>query len=341
MTGDEIRLRLEAREDSLSPFAQRSRLTKGRLHPEPPPPTRTQFQRDRDRILYSNSFRRLKHKTQVFIAPLGDHYVTRLTHTLEVSQIARSIARALNLNEDLAEAIALGHDLGHTPFGHIGEEVLNELLPGGFHHNEQSLRVVDLLEKDGRGLNLTWEVRDGILRHSKGRYDVLGSAEDRPATLEGQTCRLADSIAYINHDISDALRADVIRPSDLPASAVALLGETPSRRIDTMVRDSIEASWERPAIALSPPTLKAAEELQAFLFQRVYDASAATPDARQAREVVRKLYSHFLDHPQAIPAEFPAFSGERLERRAIDYVSGMTDGFALRLAGELGLPKAR
>ncbi|MDP2952606.1 MAG: dNTP triphosphohydrolase, partial [Chloroflexota bacterium] len=205
MIHEGVRLWLEEREGNLSPYAARTRLSRGRERPEAPSSMRTEFQRDRDRILYAKAFRRLKHKTQVFIAPLGDHFVTRLTHTLEVAQIARSIARALNLNEDLAEAIALGHDLGHTPFGHVGEEVLNELFEGGFRHNEQSLRVVDRLENEGQGLNLTWEVREGILKHSKTRESIIG--EDAPATLEGQVCKLADIVAYINHDTSDAIRA--------------------------------------------------------------------------------------------------------------------------------------
>src|SRR5271157_5606061 len=215
-----IREMLEAREESLSPFAQKVRLSRGRQRAEEPDSVRTAYQRDRDRILYTNAFRRLKHKTQVFIAPTGDHYRTRLTHTLEVSQIARTIARALNLNEDLTEAISLGHDLGHTPFGHIGEDVLNELSPHGFKHSEQSLRVVDLLEKDGQGLNLTWEVRDGIVNHSKSRAQVLGSTWGKVSTLEGEIVKLADLVAYVNHDSDDAIRAGIIKESDLPEAAV-------------------------------------------------------------------------------------------------------------------------
>ena len=211
-----IRQRAEEREEALSPFAVKSRRSRGRLKPEEPCPIRTAFQRDRDRIIHSKAFRRLKHKTQVFIAPLGDHYVTRLTHTLEVSQLARTIARALNLNEDLAEAISLGHDLGHTPFGHVGEEVLNKLYHGGFRHNEQSLRVVELLEKDGQGLNLTWEVRDGIKNHSKPEEDIFEESQGKVATIEGEVCRIADAIAYINHDIGDAIRAGIITEDDLP-----------------------------------------------------------------------------------------------------------------------------
>ncbi len=231
---------------------------------------RTAFQRDRDRIIHCKAFRRLKHKTQVFIAPLGDHYVTRLTHTLEVSQIARTISRALNLNEDLTEAIALGHDLGHTPFGHVGEEVLDELYHEGFRHNEQSLRIVDLLEKDGRGLNLTGEVRDGILNHSKARADILGEDSGKANTLEGQVCKLSDAIAYINHDIGDAIRADIITENDLPLSAITVLGRFHSQRINTMVCDIIEYSWSasgynpagEPTIGMSPQILESTNTLR-------------------------------------------------------------------------------
>ena len=257
---------------------------------------RTAFQRDRDRIIHSKAFRRLKHKTQVFIAPLGDHYVTRLTHTLEVSQIARSIARALNLNEDLTEAIALGHDLGHTPFGHVGEKVLNELSPFGFRHNEQSLRVVDSLEKEGKGLNLTWEVREGILKHSKARADILGGNWEKPETMEGQICKIADMAAYINHDIDDALRAGIIMESELPRSAISILGHSRSERINTIVRDIVDYSWaargedltEKPKqsiIGMSAPVSEAMNNLREFLFQRVYDPSAVKEETKRAKEV--------------------------------------------------------
>ena len=238
-----IRQFAEEKESRLSPYAARSGLSQGRLSYEELCPIRTVFQRDRDRIIHSKSFRRLKHKTQVFIAPPGDHYVTRLTHTLEVSQIGRTMARALNLNEDLAEAIALGHDLGHTPFGHVGEDVLNELFAPGFRHNEQSLRVVDLLENDGRGLNLTVEVREGILNHSKSRGDVLGDEWTKANTLEGEIVRMADIFAYINHDIGDAIRAGIITERDLPIGAVKTLGLSHSQRINTMVSDVIDSSW--------------------------------------------------------------------------------------------------
>ncbi|GAI21247.1 unnamed protein product, partial [marine sediment metagenome] len=238
-----IRQIAEEKEESLSSYAVKSRSSRGRLRPEEPCPIRTAFQRDRDRIIHCKAFRRLKHKTQVFIAPLGDHYVTRLTHTLEVSQIARTIARSLNLNEDLTEAISLGHDLGHTPFGHVGEEVLNELYHGGFRHNEQSLRIVDSLENNGQGLNLTWEVRDGILNHSKTRVDILGQGWGKVNTLEGEVCKLADTVAYINHDIGDAIRAGIITENDLPLSAITVLGRFHSQRINTMVCDIIDYSW--------------------------------------------------------------------------------------------------
>jgi dGTPase len=239
-----IRQLTEEREEDLSPHAVKSRLSRGRQRPEEPDPIRTCFQRDRDRIIHSMSFRRLKHKTQVFIAPLGDHYVTRLTHTLEVSQIARTIARALNINEDLTEAIALGHDLGHTPFGHWGEDTLNELYSQGFRHNEQSLRIVDLLEKDGRGLNLTYEVRDGIVNHSKSSVAVLGKDWGEVGTCEGEAVKIADMVAYINHDIGDAIRANVITEDALPRDAIKTLGASHSQRINTMVTDIIMSSWD-------------------------------------------------------------------------------------------------
>jgi len=335
---------VEEREESLSPLAAKSRQSRGRARYEEPCPIRTLFQRDRDRIIHSKAFRRLKHKTQVFIAPQGDHYVTRLTHTLEVSQIARTIARALNLNEDLTEAIALGHDLGHTPFGHVGEEVLNELYHEGFRHNEQSLRVVDLLENDGRGLNLTWEVRDGIVNHSKSRAKVL---EDwgKLSTLEGEVCRIADVIAYINHDIGDAIRAGIIVEGNLPLSAIAVLGNSHRERINTMVGDIIEQSWavrsspgivgvERPAITMSLRVLEATNILRDFLFDRVYDRQAAQAESTRAREIVRLLYNYFRGHERELPPEYSLHSDE-VERRVVDYIAGMTDQYALRLAEEL------
>ena len=333
-----IRQRLEAKEEALSPYAARSVQSRGRLRDEPPCSMRTSFQRDRDRIIYAKAFRRLKHKTQVFIAPLGDHYVTRLTHTLEVAQIARSISRALSLNEDLTEAIALGHDLGHTPFGHVGEQMLNQLYPGGFHHNEQSLRVVDILEKDGQGLNLTWEVRDGILHHSKGGVDVLGAGWIDVATLEGQVCKIADVVAYINHDTSDAIRAGLIQETDLPEDCVSALGRSPRERINTMVLDIVDSSWAitglepasgTPAITMRPQVRQVAENLRQFLFQRVYNVEAA--EARQARDTIALLYDHFTADAKHLPHEFLA-RGEGVERGAVDYIAGMTDQFAQRVA---------
>ncbi len=343
-----IRQIAEEREESLSPYATKSRLSRGRLKYEEPCPVRTAFQRDRDRIIHSKAFRRLKHKTQVFIAPLGDHYVTRLTHTLEVSQIARTISRALNLNEDLTEAIALGHDLGHTPFGHVGEDVLNELYHQGFRHNEQSLRVVDLLEKDGQGLNLTWEVKDGILNHSKTRVDVLGEGWGEVNTLEGEICKIADTVAYINHDIGDAIRAGIITENDLPLSAVAILGNSHSQRINTMVCDIIECSWAArgdnittsPAIRMSPQILEATNTLRGFLFDRVYNLRSAQEEAETARGVIRLLYHYFNEHEDKLPLEYRSYSNET-ERRVVDYIAGMTDQYALRLAEGLSLTKGK
>jgi dGTPase len=338
-----VRQLTEEREEELSPHAVKSRLSRGRQRPEPLDPVRTCFQRDRDRIIHSMSFRRLKHKTQVFIAPLGDHYVTRLTHTLEVSQIARTIARALNLNEDLAEAIALGHDLGHTPFGHWGEDTLNELYYEGFRHNEQSLRIVDLLEKDGRGLNLTWEVRDGIVSHSKSSVAVLGEDWGEVGTCEGEVVKIADMVAYINHDIGDAIRAGVLSEYDLPRDATKTLGNSHSQRINTMVTDIIKSSWDvragdkklkRPAIVMSRPVLTAAEKLRDFLFERVYTPSTGRADAADARKVVEFLYRYFNGHPDRLPAEY-RLHADTVARGTVDYIAGMTDQYALRLAEEL------
>jgi dGTPase len=338
-----IRQLTEEREESLSPHAIKSKNSRGRQRPEEPDPIRTCFQRDRDRIIHCKSFRRLKHKTQVFIAPLGDHYVTRLTHTLEVSQIARTIARSLNLNEDLTEAIALGHDLGHTPFGHWGEDILNELCREGFRHNEQSLRIVDLLENDGRGLNLTWEVRDGIVNHSKSSATVLGHDWGEVGSCEGEAVKIADMVAYINHDIGDAIRANVLTEAALPYSAIRLLGASHSQRINTMVTDIVKSSWDvrispkklkKPAIKMSPEVLGAAETLRDFLFERVYTPSTGRADAENAREVVRFLYAFFMKHEERLPAEYRRHA-DTTARGAVDYIAGMTDQYALRLAAEL------
>jgi dGTPase len=339
-----IRQKIEEKEESLSPHAVKSSQSLGRLGDEEPCPVRTAFQRDRDRIVHSKAFRRLKHKTQVFIAPLGDHYVTRLTHTLEVSQIARTIARALNLNEDLTEAISLGHDLGHTPFGHVGEDILNELYSPGFRHNEQSLRVVDLLEKDGRGLNLTWEVRDGILNHSKTGVDVdiLGQGWGEVNTLEGEVVKIADIVAYINHDIGDAVRAGIITGDNLPSSATTVLGPSHSRRIGTMVCDVIEHSWSAsgtgasncPGIGMSPRVLEATSALRQFLFERVYNRRSAEREARKAIDVICLLYGYFNRHEEKLPKEYSVYSDD-VVRRVVDYIAGMTDQYAIRTAEEI------
>lgn len=342
MSHETIRYRLEEREENLSPYAARSRLAQ-RDRPEEPSPMRTEFQRDRDRIIHSKAFRRLKHKTQVFIAPPGDHYVTRLTHTLEVSQIARTIARALNLNEDLTEAISLGHDLGHTPFGHVGEDMLNELFPEGFRHNEQSLRVVEILEKEGSGLNLTWEVREGILKHSKSREGILGTNWETSHTLEGQICKIADSIAYVNHDIGDAQRAGIITANDLPHEAIEKLGDSHSTRINSLVGDVINSSWAAtgseknsvpPAISMSSAVLEAMNTLRDFLFTWVYEAGVMQEESERGKKTVRSLYYHFTNNPQQLSNEFPS-NASCVERAAVDYIAGMTDLYAIRTAEEV------
>ena len=344
-----MRARLEAREAALAPGAAREAASRGRARPEPPSPLRTAYQLDRDRILHTRAFRRLKHKTQVFIAPDSDHVVTRMTHTLEVQQIARTIARALGLNEDLAEAMALGHDLGHTPFGHAGEEVLSSLVPGGFRHNEQSLRIVDHLEDAGRGLNLTAETREGILMHSKVRESVAAEAWGTASTLEGQIVKLADSIAYLNHDIEDAIRAGLITPGEIPDAAVAALGETRSHRLDRLVRDCVAHSWEAaqatpraagpaPRIALSREVLEATDVLRDFMFERVYLVDDQLARARQGQRVVAALFRYYERRPGEVPGY--ALPGDPPWRRAADYVSGMTDLYAVRRAGELGLEPA-
>jgi len=337
-----IRHRIEEKEENLSPSAAKSRLSRGRLRPEKPSAVRSAFQRDRDRIIHSKAFRRLKHKTQVFIAPLGDHYVTRLTHTLEVAQIARTISRALNLNEDLTEAIALGHDLGHTPFGHVGESELNELCEGGFRHNEQSLRVVDFLEKDGQGLNLTWEVRDGILNHSKEREGIQEGKTDIAHTFEGQVCQIADAIAYINHDIEDAIRAGIINQNDLPSEPVNILGPSHSERINKMVCDVIEYSWsvsgniidKMPGIGMSREVLEAADNLRDFLFKNVYNLHSAQKESEKARQIVKSLYLYFRKNEDKLPKEY-RYNSNDTERSVVDYIASMTDNYALKISEEL------
>jgi len=345
-----VRRRLEERERLLSPYAARSFESRGRETPEEPSPLRTEFQRDRDRIIHSKAFRRLKHKTQVFIAPGADHFVTRLTHTLEVAQIARTIARALNLNEDLAEAAALGHDLGHPPFGHAGEEALSDELRSlsgttdpappaeGFRHAEQSLRVVETLER----LNLTWEVRDAIVNSSKVREDILAEGYGTPATLEGQIVKLADAVAYLNHDIGDAIRAGLISEEELPPEVSRTLGGSHSERINTLVTDIVEHSWSAsgegegpPDIGMSETVLAAANALREFMFQRVYLWEGRREEAERAEQVVHFLFQYYLARPQEMESDF-VISSDAAWRRAADYVAGMTDGFALAVAERLG-----
>ncbi len=335
-----IRRRLEDAESRLSPLAAREGVSRGRDVEETPEPLRLGYQIDRDRIIHTRAFRRLKHKTQVFVAPDSDHVVTRMTHTIEVQQVARTIARALALNEDLTEAIAFGHDLGHTPFGHAGEEQLADLMPDGFRHNEQSLRIVESLERDGRGLNLTWETRDGILKHSKVRESIAAEAWGTAETLEGQIVKLADSIAYLNHDIHDAIRSGLLDESDLPDRVRSRLGATHSERINTLVTDCVRASLATfegatPSIVLGPDTLEATDDLRSFMFERVYLHEQTLRDAEIGRAVVRALYEYYVDHAGevlgwALPDDPPW-------RRAADYVSGMTDGFAIGRARSLGL----
>jgi len=346
MTDLQIRQQIEEKEENLSSYASKSKLTRGRARYEEPCPLRTDFQRDRDRIIHSNAFRRLKHKTQVFIAPLGDHYVTRLTHTIEVSQIARTISRALRLNEDLTEAISLGHDLGHTPFGHLGEEILNELCPGGFRHNEQSLRVVDLLEKYGQGLNLTWEVRDGILNHSKSYISILDNGWSEVGTVEGRVVKIADIVAYINHDTNDAIRAGVITEKDLPESILRLLGNSSSQRINTLVSDIVNHTLKiivnsNPKdliIGMSPQILEAANSLREFLFDKVYNSDLAIGDKDKAREIVHILFSYFSDHPNKLPDEY-SIRDDSIEHKVTDYIAGMTDHYAVQTASNISSKK--
>ncbi len=318
-----IREKMEELErKDLSPYATLSSNTKGRQYPQDKCSIRTEFQRDRDRILHCKSFRRLKHKTQVFISPEGDHFRTRLTHTLEVSQISRTIARALRLNEDLTEAIALGHDLGHTPFGHMGERSLNDLAQKGFKHNIQSLRVVEVLE-EGRGLNLTWEVRDGIKNHTKS---------DLPTTLEGQIVRLSDRIAYINHDIDDAIRAKIITPDSLPKSSTEVLGLTHRLRINRMVEDVILNSMDKPYIKMSHEVGKATHVLRNFMFEKVYINSVSKAQEEKADHILKWLFNYFINNLHKLPEEYfgiiPIYGEEQV---VCDYIAGMTDRYALGL----------
>jgi len=339
-----LRLTLEEREElALAPQAQLSRESRGRLKEEPECSLRTAFQRDRDRIVHCKAFRRLKHKTQVFLSPTGDHYRTRLTHTLEVSQIARTIGRALALNEDLIEAIAFGHDLGHTAFGHGGERVLNELIPGGFYHNEQSLRMVDKLEKNGEGLNLTLEVRDGILKHSKGRYNpILVEPRQRASTLEGQVVRFADIVAYLNHDLDDALRAEILKPEDIPHDIRSSLGSRHSQRIHTLVEDIIYTSLETELIEirLSPLMLQQVDRLRAFLFEHVYEVPVVRQEFQRVHKIIAELYEVFMTNDDCFCRELGALNPDiSRERQVCDYIAGMTDRYALELYKRIFLPR--
>ena len=333
-----IREKLEKKEELLHAKAARSVNSK-RQREEQKSPVRTAFQRDRDRILHSKSFRRLKHKTQVFISPEGDHFRTRLTHTLEVSQIARTIARALELNEDLTEAIALGHDLGHTPFGHTGEKVLDELVEGGFRHYEQSLRVVDKLEHEGKGLNLTDEVRDGILKHSKGIGPIIPEDDSwQPITLEGQIVRISDIVAYVNHDIDDAIRAKMITESDIPQSTQKLLGKTFAKRIDTIVLNIIDESLKNNLefISISKDIYEEICKLRDFLYEKVYLVKESPKELEKIRKILYSVYQLILEIPEEYINPFPA--GDPLERRAIDFVAGMTDRYVMNIFKHITLP---
>lgn len=338
-----IREDIEANEEQiLSPYACLSKNSRGRQHPEPECDIRVAFQRDRDRIIHSKAFRRLKYKTQVFLAPTGDHYRTRLTHVFEVSQIARTIAVALKLNGHLTEAIALGHDLGHTPFGHAGESVLNDLHPGGFLHHKQSLRIVDIIEKRGRGLNLTFEVRNGISMHSKGRREILPEDESElPATMEGRVVRVADIIAYVNHDLDDALRAGIISPEQLPDYVYKKLGESNSERIGTMVKDIIYATLENGGgkLVMSHDIMSAISDLRSFLFENVYETNKVHKDFKKAMKVVKELYLYFLENGLPKEQEAEDYQNTGDHREVCDFVAGMTDRYALDLYQRIFLPK--
>ena len=326
-----IREAIEQRErETLAPYAALAAESRGRGRVEPERDDRSCYQRDADRILHSRSFRRLMHKTQVFLKPEGDHYRTRMTHTLEVARIARTIARALCLNEDLTEAAAMGHDLGHTPFGHAGETALSEVMGIPFHHNEQSLRVVDKLEKDGRGLNLSYEVRRGILCHS---------GPDVAETLEGQIVRLSDRIAYINHDIDDAVRANILKNEDIPREIVAALGETHSERINTLVSDVVASSMDKPVIAMTPSVEVAMLELREFMFEHVYRNPVAKGEEVKARRIIQELYKYYMKHPEKLPPDFlPQLDLEGMPRVVCDYVAGMTDKYAVFKFEEIFVP---
>ncbi|MCK5680559.1 deoxyguanosinetriphosphate triphosphohydrolase [bacterium] len=338
-----VRCELEHRERSfLAPFAAFSDNSQGRVKKESKCNYRMVFQHDRDRIIHSKAFRRLKYKTQVFLAPSGDHYRTRLTHTLEVAQIARTIAKSLFLNEDLTEAIALGHDLGHTPFGHAGEAVLNRLHPDGFSHFKQSLRVIDILEKDGAGLNLSFEVRDGIIKHSKGKGEILSPALEHTAvTLEGRIVRLADIIAYVNHDLDDAIRAQTIATDDIPTMCKKVLGNTHTKRINTMVTDIIDVSRKEPGtLKISPKVLEAMTDLRSFLFSHVYESSVVRRDFSKASRLLEEIYNYFIKHPESLKTKYyPTYlDNSTLEDNLRDFIASMTDRYAFSLYEKLFLP---
>jgi dGTPase len=316
--------------------------SRGRASAEKEDEIRTAFQRDRDRIIHAKAFRRLKHKTQVFLAPRGDHYRTRLTHVLEVSQISRTVSKALRLNEDLTEAIALGHDLGHTPFGHAGEMILREIHPGGFDHFKQSLRVVDFLERNGRGLNLTHEVRNGIVKHSKGKGLLVPEKKtDRADTLEGQVVRISDLIAYVNHDLDDALRAEVIKRSDIPRPVLRALGDTHAGRIDAMVKDLIYSSQKTglEELKMSEEISEAAYALRDFLYSSVYESPAIRNEFRKAKKILSDLYEYYLDHIEEVFTDIPSDKKMNRHRMVCDFIAGMTDSFALMTYEKLFLPQ--
>jgi len=333
----------EQEQKTLSPRAQLSSRSRGRDNPEEPCPIRPAFQHDRDKILHSKSFRRLKYKTQVLLLPKGDHYRTRLTHTLEVSQIARTIAKSLRLNEDLTEAIALGHDLGHTPFGHAGEATLNELYPEGFKHFLQSLRVVEHLERDGQGLNLTMEVRDGIVKHSKGKEKIISDNPEKVAmTLEGRIVRIADIIAYENHDLDDALRAGVIGEKDIPGDIVKVLGERYSERINTMVTDVIWETMKKDEqnIFVSDRVYEAMEKLRRFLYENIYETNLVHSEFEKCAGILKNLYEYYCENPEVFSKESSnARHQDPLERRVCDFIAGMTDRYAISKWEEIHIPR--
>ncbi|HEX3696736.1 MAG TPA: deoxyguanosinetriphosphate triphosphohydrolase [Polyangia bacterium] len=341
-----IREQLEADEEAvLSPFAQKSRSSRGRAKPEPPDPVRPIFQHDRDRIIHSKAFRRLAGKTQVFLAPEGDHYRTRITHTLEVAQIARTVTRALRLNESLTEAIVMGHDLGHTPFGHAGEKVLAKLMPDGFHHVKQSLRVVEVLERDGRGLNLSVEVRDGILKHSKGKGHIISDNANLMAmTLEGQIVRISDIVAYVNHDLDDAVRGRVVNASDVPKGILAVLGASHSDRVARMVNDMVDSSRleEKRQIRMTDEVLDALIALRDYLYETVYERDEIRGEFEKAQRIIGELWAYFHNHADEFrskhwPKGVPESDG--LSRAIADFITGMTDRYALRTYEEYFLPR--